>query len=382
MSKSSESLPTVSLCAIARNESENLPRCLASVQPYVDEMIVVDTGSQDNTPEIALQYGAKVKYFQWCDDFAAARNYALSHISGDWVLVLDADEELVIISEYFRKDLTFNPEVLAYSLIRTEANHKEGMAPLHTLRLFRNLPELRYVNRFHEQLKYRNQPIGQHLVGQLESIRILHYGYEGERVLQKNLNRNIPILEAIRQEEGLSLMLLYCLAGMYNTTGQSEKSQECYIEAFDRLLPNLMQGNPPEEFSFVPSLVFSLAGQSLQQQDYETARLLCQRGLEWCPNYPPLNYIAGFTLIELGFPLGAIAYFNNCIQLGQDGSYYKGEPFEWSFTTTEPACGLGVAYMAMNRWQKAKASFELALSFDANCQAAQQNLARIKQLLA
>jgi tetratricopeptide (TPR) repeat protein len=367
---------------IVKNERENLPRCLASAKPYVDEIIVVDTGSDDGTPEIAANYGAKVSYFEWCDDFAAARNYSLSQVSGNWILVLDADEKLVVRSEEFREQLTSQPEILAYSLIRTEVNEHQEMAPLHTIRLFRNLPELRYVNHFHEQLKYQNQAIREYVVGHLEGIGILHYGYGRQHLLQKNLNRNIPILEAIRQEEGLSLMLLYCLAGMYSATGQSEKSQSCHVEAFERILPNLMDGNPPEEFSFVPSLVFTLAAQSLQQKDYETARLLCQRGVEWCPDFPPLNYIAGFTLIELGFPLGAIAYFNKCIQLGQEDSYYKGEPFELSFTTTEPACGLGAAYMAMNRLQEARKAFELALSFDASCMSAQQNLDRIRQLLA
>lgn len=374
--------PFLSLCMIVKNECDNLLRCLASAKPYVDEIIVVDTGSEDETPDIARRHGAKILFFEWCNDFAAARNYSISQASGRWILVLDADEELVVRCENFREKLTSKSEILACSLIRTEVNDQERMTPLYTLRLFRNLPEFRYVNRFHEQLQYHNQPIQQDLIGHLESPRLLHYGYAEKQVLQKNLTRNIPILESIRKKEGLSLMLLYCLAGMYNATQQPEQAQECYVEAFERLLPNLIEGNPPEDFKFVPSLLFTLAGQSLQQKDYETARLLCQRGLEWCANFPPINYITGFTLIELGFPLGAIAYFKTCIQLGQEGSYYKGEPFELGFTTTEPACGLGAAYLAMNCLQEAGDSFELALSFDPNCNVAQENLYQIKQLLA
>src|SRR5919202_271835 len=339
--------PFLSLCMIVKNECDNLLRCLASAKPYVDEIIVVDTGSEDETPDIARRYGAKILFFEWCNDFAAARNYSISQASGRWILVLDADEELVVRCEDFREKLTSKSKILAYSLIRTEVNDQEGMTPLYTLRLFRNLPEFRYVNRFHEQLQYHNQPIQQDLIGHLESPRLLHY-----------------------------------LAGMYNATQQPEQAQECYVEAFERLLPNLIEGNSPEDFKFVPSLLFTLAGQSLQQKDYETARLLCQRGLEWCANFPPINYITGFTLIELGFPLGAIAYFKTCIQLGQEGSYYKGEPFELGFTTTEPACGLGAAYLAMNCLQEAGDSFELALSFDPNCNVAQENLYQIKQLLA
>jgi tetratricopeptide (TPR) repeat protein len=122
--------------------------------------------------------------------------------------------------------------------------------------------------------------------------------------------------------------------------------------------------------------------QSLQQEDYETARLLCQRGLEWCPNYPPLNYLGGATIRALGFPLGAIAYFENCIRLGRDGNYYKGEPFEVSYITTYPAYDLGCVYLEMGRVQEALAAFELALSFDTNFTAAQEKINKIREDLA
>ncbi len=89
-------LDGISLCMIVKNEAQNLPRCLASAQPYVNELVVVDTGSQDKTREIAAAHGARVEQFIWCDDFAAARNYALTLVGCDWVLMLDADEELIV----------------------------------------------------------------------------------------------------------------------------------------------------------------------------------------------------------------------------------------------------------------------------------------------
>jgi tetratricopeptide (TPR) repeat protein len=109
--------------------------------------------------------------------------------------------------------------------------------------------------------------------------------------------------------------------------------------------------------------------------------LLCQRGLEWCPNHPPINNLAGEVIRELGFPLGAIAYFEKCIQLGQAGNYYVGEPFEMSFLTTYPAYNLGCAYLEMQRPQDALAAFELALAFDANFILAQEKINEIKQAL-
>jgi len=82
----------LSLALIARNEARCLGRCLRSVQPIVDEIVVVDTGSTDDTILIAHQFQAKVLPFSWRDDFSAARNFALDQTRGEWILILDADE--------------------------------------------------------------------------------------------------------------------------------------------------------------------------------------------------------------------------------------------------------------------------------------------------
>jgi tetratricopeptide (TPR) repeat protein len=368
---------------IVKNEIKNLHRCLDSVKYYVDEMIIVDTGSEDGTPAMAAKYGAKVSYFQWCDDFAAARNYAISQASGDWILVLDADEELIVESEYFLDQLKSQLDIIAYSIGLTETEEPSS-TPAYLTRLFRNLPDIKYVGRFHESLRYQNLFIrnSENYGGYFKKIRILHYGYEKKRLLQKNKNRNIPLLERIRQEEGLSLRLLSCLAGMYADIQQIEKAQECSTEVFARLLPNLIAGNPPDDFSFVPDMLYVLGEQALGQKDYETARLLCQRGLEWCPNFPPLNYLAGETLKALGFLIGAAAYFENCIKLNKEGSYYKGEPFDVGYMTTYPAYNLGCIYIELERPQNALTAFEMAISFDANFTVAQEKIDQIKQLLA
>jgi glycosyltransferase involved in cell wall biosynthesis len=85
---------TISLCLIVRNEQELLPRCLDSVRGVVDEIILVDTGSTDNTIKIAETYGARIYHYVWSDDFAAARNVSLAQANCEWILVLDADEVL------------------------------------------------------------------------------------------------------------------------------------------------------------------------------------------------------------------------------------------------------------------------------------------------
>ncbi|UBF27717.1 glycosyltransferase [Kovacikia minuta CCNUW1] len=368
----------VSLCMIVKNEGKHLARCLASAQPYVDEIVIIDTGSQDNTLEIAAQFGAKVDFFKWCDDFAAARNYSLSKVSGEWVLHLDADEELIVEDLDFHQQLLAQPDVLIHAVTRTDINVPEAafLGGFHA-RVFRNLPGFRYVNRYHEQLQYQgDRPL---VYNHLEGVKILHYGNSDEAALrEKTLTRDIPILESIHQQEGLSFWLLDCLARNYLRTDQFDKAQNCYQEAFDRLLPHLIGGEKPDGFYWVPTLMHFMAAQALERNDFETARLLCQRGLEWCPTHLPLTYMAGSMLLELGFPLGAIAYFEQCLHLAQTSHFYSREPFVPTLLNLDPACGIGLAQMELKNWELATAAFERALSFDPNCEIAQQNLETIK----
>src|SRR5580658_9834415 len=84
--------PRLSLAMIVKNEARCLARCLRSIEAMVDEIIIADTGSTDETIEIAKSFNATISHFTWVNDFSAARNFALDQAGGDWILVLDADE--------------------------------------------------------------------------------------------------------------------------------------------------------------------------------------------------------------------------------------------------------------------------------------------------
>ena len=104
---------------IVKNEEKHLVRCLRSVRDVVDEMIIVDTGSTDKTIDIAKVFGAKVFDFPWTGDFSAARNHSLAQATGDWILILDADE--VISSRDFDELKALirkrTPSPAAYSIV-------------------------------------------------------------------------------------------------------------------------------------------------------------------------------------------------------------------------------------------------------------------------
>src|SRR3954447_18097990 len=84
----------VSLCMIVRNEAHQLADCLSPIAHLFDEIVIVDTGSEDETPAVARRFTSNVHRFEWCDDFAAARNESLRHACGDWIFWLDADDRL------------------------------------------------------------------------------------------------------------------------------------------------------------------------------------------------------------------------------------------------------------------------------------------------
>jgi len=295
--------------------------------------------------------------------------------------MLDADEELIVGIPDLCSALGARQDVLAYALSFNDVNvPPEAFMGGSHLRLWRNLPGLQYHNRYHEQLRYHgDRPV---VYDHLPGVSILHYGNSDAAALrQKTITRDIPNLENIRQTEGLNFWLLDCLARNYYRTDQSAQAQGCYEEAMERLLPHLLDGEPPEPFYWVPTLMHYLAEQSLDQNDFETARLLCQRGLEWCPNHLPLLDLTGRMLLELGFPLGAIAYFNQCLHLAQTNGFYSNEPLQRTLLNVDPLCNLGCAYRAMKDWRAAIAAFEQALAIDPGLAIAQQNLDEIRKIL-
>jgi tetratricopeptide (TPR) repeat protein len=338
--------------------------------------VIVDTGSTDGTVAIAQQYGAKVSHFEWCNDFAAARNYACTLASGDWILTLDADEELIALTPDWTAQLhnaTSNPiKAFAIALRSSTASETE----MQTLRLFQNCAEMQYCDRYHEHLTYKGQPLPTNypLVKPLQGVEIVHYGYADDVIIEKSIGR-LPMLEEIRSTDGLSLMLLWTLSGMYEATEAPHKAQGCYEEAWERLLPHLLTGELPEDIRAVRSWLYALAVRSLQAEDIETSQFICQAGNEWFPDFPPLTYLNGLICKLLAEPEPAIPYFEQCITAGQTGQYFKGEPFDQALITLYPALELGDIYLSCSEFQQAIAVLTLALSFDPNHAQAQEQLA-------
>ncbi len=187
---------TISLCMIVKDEAASLAATLDSARAWVDEMVVVDTGSTDTTREVAQAGGAQVYDFPWGDDFAAARNASLARATGDWVLVLDADEVLLPEVGQLLRDLDRGQplgeivaaDVLALNLLRLELGAPQSPYTLIT-RCFRRLPTVSFYRPYHETVDdslaalQGQEPRWQ--VVTLTTVAIHHRGYDPAVVVQR-----------------------------------------------------------------------------------------------------------------------------------------------------------------------------------------------------
>lgn len=188
------SRPLLSLAMIVRNEAANLHNCLISVEGLFDEIVVVDTGSTDNTVDIAQSLGAKVFHFPWCDDFSAARNCSLKHCSGTWCMYLDADEWL--LPEDRHRLLNFKAELgaeLRGYLLKQLSNCDSGrQLAIDQVRIFPIHPQFRWEGLVHEQIGSSLIRTGVPIVN--SGIVLQHSGYQSTDVLNAKSVRNFELL--------------------------------------------------------------------------------------------------------------------------------------------------------------------------------------------
>ncbi|ARV59235.1 glycosyltransferase [Nostocales cyanobacterium HT-58-2] len=174
---------------IVKNEEATLPKCLGSVKNVVDEMVVLDTGSTDSTPQIAKKFGAQVHHFEWCNDFSAARNEALKYVTGDWILVLDADETLTQKIVPQLKQAIRREEYLLINLLRHEVGAEQSPYSL-VSRLFRNHPDICFSRPYHALVDDSVSKIlsqePQWQIGYMEGVAILHTGYQKSAIAQQD----------------------------------------------------------------------------------------------------------------------------------------------------------------------------------------------------
>ncbi|MBW2569660.1 MAG: tetratricopeptide repeat protein [Deltaproteobacteria bacterium] len=223
--------PRISLCMIVKDEEKCLPGCLDSVKDHVDEMIVVDTGSTDRTVEIARSYGARVYHHPWEKNFSKHRNQSISYATGDWILIMDADEELdAKTARLLRKvvDEAAAPVVLfnVRSYLSEGSYYTEGTSG----RLFRNGLGIHYRGCVHNQLIYKDKRSTYY------PIVIWHYGYDlsSEQIRAKR-ERSLALLKKQAKDFPDDISTRYHLAMTWLVGKEYDRAHKDAILALDMM---------------------------------------------------------------------------------------------------------------------------------------------------
>jgi glycosyltransferase involved in cell wall biosynthesis len=305
----------LSLCMIVRDEEEMLPRCLEAVRAAVDEIVIVDTGSQDSTIEIARSFGATVIEFPWTGSFAQARNVSFDAATGDWLMYLDADEVLVAEDVEKLRALTGHTWREAFYLVETNftGDLSDGTAVTHNaMRIFRNRPQYRFEGRLHEQIGMR---LPGYLPERLEqtSVRVEHYGYLGAvRDAKEKSRRNIDLLLAQQAESPPTAFLHFNLGSEYAAAGDGPAALRQFETAWQMIEADNEQG----VYEYVPSLIARLVKSLRVCGRPSDAIERARDGLARFPNFTDLVFEQATAAVALGLRAEAIAYYERCIELG------------------------------------------------------------------
>ena len=213
-------MKSLALCMIVKNEEKMLGGCLESIKDFVDEMIVVDTGSTDNTKEIALANGAKVFDFEWINDFAAARNYAKAQTNCDYVIALDADELFHSVHGQLLRDslnnqdapvcfIRLSPAESITDTVETVLEQaKQNSAVTFLPRILKNIDGNDWVGRVHEA------PSNTRGATYID-VDIVHLGHDKQyRIEHEKGERNLRLLEEVLKDDSDQLPLFYSYLAM------------------------------------------------------------------------------------------------------------------------------------------------------------------------
>lgn len=276
----------LSVCIITKNEEQNIIRCLECLKPYNFEIVVVDTGSTDRTREMALRYTDKVYDFAWCDDFAAAKNFAVSKASHAHVLVLDSDEflEQMDVPKMERLLTEYPDEVGRIQRRNTFTRKEEQQENREWINRIFAKDRFGYVGRIHEQVEALD---GTEYKTYQAPVIIRHTGYDlAEEARKQKAERNIQLL-------------LQELARLQAEDGEPEQ---------------------------LPYILYQLGKSYYMSEDYAAACDYFSRGLSYDLN-PKLEYVIdmvetyGYALINDGQAETAMFFENIYVEFGDSADF-------------------------------------------------------------
>ena len=324
----------ISACTIAKNEEKNIGRWVENVRSFADEIIVVDTGSEDQTREITRTVGASLYEFVWCDDFSEAKNFALDQCHGDWVAFLDVDEYFdkksqqklrVIISKYDKDE-----KIAGFMIPNCNIDENNDNALLSKgwlLRLFRRDNDLRFAGRVHESLQDIKSNGLKREFPLLQELQLYHTGYSGD-IIENKLQRNLNLLLVdIREQGGEKPWHYGYLQDCYAGLGDYAKAIH-----YGRLALKYRQesGIIGQTNSVICRLLNSIRISGLGDYAYELSK-----AIQEFPDYPEVHFFYGQYLLSIMDGLRAEQVLLRALELYKEPKTDRDDVYNLTFADME-----------------------------------------------
>lgn len=280
--------PTISACMIVKNEEKLLPGCLKSIKNYVDEIIIVDTGSTDQTVFIAESYGAHVYHHPWENNFSKHRNQSFGYAKGDWIFYIDADEELLPGGgDALRTAVVTNEDVDALVVtLQCIFNHGDSTSYNNSIRVFRNHRGLRYEGRVHNYIVGVKKAI-------CVPIHLFHHGYNlDEEARKRKFKRTTELLKKEIQENPENPRPHHFLGASYLSENMFEEAAKEAMEAirlYEKrgiLSPNLLWS------------IYNASSAYFHIGEIGNVEILSKKGIEIYPYHIDAHYMLSLVAYE------------------------------------------------------------------------------------
>ena len=302
----------LSACMIVKNEEKNIERCLKSIRKLVDEIVVVDTGSTDDTLKIAKRYEARIYHHPWSDNFSLHRNQAMDHAKGKWLMVIDADEELVLeknvtygkLRDFFAQ---INMRYPAGAINVKDMQKGENVLQFSSTRFFRK-GLVEYKGRVHNQPNLKVS--GQAVLCTLANIH--HYGYDltPEQKEAKFKRTSTLLLKQVEEGEMTDMLPYFYLCQIYADSRLPKEAIE-YGEMY------WVNKEKVGEGKFCDSIFFTMTKQYMKIGDKAKAYEWLMRGIEHLPGDLDMSIAALEYGVWISDPMLQINAANDFIQIYQ-----------------------------------------------------------------
>jgi glycosyltransferase involved in cell wall biosynthesis len=354
---------TLSVCLIVKNEENNLNACLDSIKKYADEIIIVDTGSSDNTVEIAQKYTEKVFHFDWIDDFATARNYSISKATSDYILSIDADEVLLngeIIKNFINNQAKDYGGWLVNLDSTRRTNNQVHTYTSQLLRLFKNDKNIKFSGVIHEQII--NSILSQNLKIGNSDIKIEHLGYDlDDKALAQKQERNLNLLLKHIDKNPDDSYNLFNLGKTYFAKKDIINAEKYFQKVIE--IAEKSGVIYPSALNYYAVLLF-------QKKEFQKAKELALESLSINPNQSFANYIIGDIYNELGQNENALEHYLNLEKEINNPTNLAKIIGDYHLPLSQVYFRIGRSFININKLEQAKNNFEKGLSEnpkDRNC---------------